>query len=184
MINAERILRVFDGHLDHRVELTVFGRAALALGFPCPPPVVERTLDVDLILPTAQVAGLEGDAQFWQALERTNEELGEEGLYLTHIFQEDQIALAPGWVGRREPIDSVETAHLELYRPAITDLILTKMMRGADEEDLDDIRFLASQPDFSKEVMEDAMDAVVLPDVAEIRELFALAKRRLEAESL
>jgi hypothetical protein len=105
MINSERILRTLDENLDHSVELTVFGRAALALGFPDAPAAIERTLDVDGIIPLSQVRQLEEDIQFWIALEKTNRELASADLYLTHLFQEDQIALAPGWIDRRKPIN-------------------------------------------------------------------------------
>ena len=33
MINAERIVRELDAHLDHEVRLVLYGRAAIALGF-------------------------------------------------------------------------------------------------------------------------------------------------------
>lgn len=179
MINAERILQVLDRNLDHQVELTLFGRAALALGFPNPPPVVERTLDVDVLLPTAQTSEIEADLQFWSALECANEELDAEGLYLTHIFQEDQIALASGWMERREIIDSIATSHLQLYRPSVADLILTKMMRGADEEDLADISFLMAQPSFREETLQEALRTVIMPPLVEIQELFEKARERV-----
>ena len=49
MSNAERILGVLDGLLDHEVPLVIYGRAAIALGFANPPEAVNRTLDVDSV---------------------------------------------------------------------------------------------------------------------------------------
>jgi hypothetical protein len=184
MTNAERILHVLDRELDHPVELTLFGRAALALGFPNPPVVVERSLDVDAIIPMAQLRKMEADAQFWSALDRANQELETEGLYLTHFFQEDQIVLASGWVDRRRPILSIPTTHLQLYRPSVADLILTKMMRGADAEDMADIRFLAAQQEFSAKALRTAIDAALLPEVPEVREMFGHARAKIEREFL
>ncbi len=173
MTNAQRILTVLSGHLDHPVELTLFGRAALALGFPEAPEIVERSLDVDVIIPVHQVAEIEADSQFWEALDRANRELAGEGLYLTHLFEATQIALTAGWVEQREPIQVIATERLRLFRPGIADLILTKMMRGADEDDLADIRFLVAQPEFQADALVRAIEEVRLPDVPEIRELFA-----------
>lgn len=182
MTNAERILTALDRHLDHPVELTLFGRAALALGFSNPPPAAERSLDVDGIIPASQMAELEADMQFWAALEQVNEELKSEGLYLTHLFQEDQIVLAPGWLQRREPVSRPTCRHLKLLRPAAADLILTKMMRGADDEDLEDIRFLLRQPELRMEGVALAIDRAVLPDVEEVRMLFERAREKVRHE--
>ena len=56
MNNPLRILQTLDRHLTQPAELTIFGRAALALGFCDSPPVVATTHDVDAILPLAWLA--------------------------------------------------------------------------------------------------------------------------------
>jgi hypothetical protein len=53
--NPLTILQSLDRHLDHPVELTLYGRAALALGFPSHAPHHETTQDVDAIIPLARL---------------------------------------------------------------------------------------------------------------------------------
>src|SRR2546425_71921 len=56
MNNPLNILETLDRHLTKPAELTIFGRAALALGFQDSPPVFATTHDVDAILPLAWLA--------------------------------------------------------------------------------------------------------------------------------
>lgn len=42
MNNPFEILRTLDGHLSKPVELTLFGRSALALGYSNPPPEIQE----------------------------------------------------------------------------------------------------------------------------------------------
>ncbi len=102
MNNPLFILQTLDRHLDHPVELTLYGRAALALGFPAHEPRHETTQDVDAIIPLAQLDPLRADEQFWDARDATNAELAERGLYLTHLFTEADVFLLPDWLDRRE----------------------------------------------------------------------------------
>lgn len=83
MNNPLLILQTLDRHLDHPVELTLYGRAALALGFPSHEPRHETTQDVDAIIPLAQLDRLRADDQFWAARDATNAELAVRGLYLS-----------------------------------------------------------------------------------------------------
>jgi hypothetical protein len=62
MNNPLFILQSLDRHLDHPVELTLYGRAALALGFPTHESRHETTQDVDAIIPLAQLDQLRADA--------------------------------------------------------------------------------------------------------------------------
>jgi hypothetical protein len=50
MDNASRILLCLDRHLDHEVQLILYGRAAIQLGFLNAPEAVARSLDVDAIV--------------------------------------------------------------------------------------------------------------------------------------
>jgi hypothetical protein len=93
MINAERILLALDSRLDHEVSLVIYGRAALALGFEAAAEAVTRSLDVDAIIPVSQVPVLRNDTNFWDAQEAANRELEKEGLYITHLFEADQVFL-------------------------------------------------------------------------------------------
>jgi hypothetical protein len=49
--NPERLLLALDEGLDHKVQLVIYGRSALWLGFDNPPAVAAATFDVDAIIP-------------------------------------------------------------------------------------------------------------------------------------
>ncbi len=175
MNNPLAILQTLDRHLDHTVELTIYGRAALALGFPSHEPRHETTQDVDAIIPLAQLDQLRADEQFWDARDATNAELAERGLYITHLFTEADIFLLPDWLLRRVVIPRA-FAHLKLLRPANLDLILTKMMRGADPEDLSDIEFLLKNEPVTEAQLRAAFERVRLPEIQELRDAFRAAQ--------
>jgi hypothetical protein len=174
------ILQTLDRHLDHPVELTLYGRAALALGFPSHEPRHETTQDVDAIIPLAQLDQLRADSQFWDARDATNAELAERGLYMTHLFTEADVFRLPDWVNRRVPIPS-SFSHLKLLRPAALDLILTKMMRGADPEDLSDIEFLLKHERLAEPELRAAFERVRVPDIQELHDAFRAAQPKVMA---
>ena len=87
MINAERILVSLDHHLDHEVELIIYGRAAIALGFDGAPESVKHSFDVDALIPVSRVSAFREDEAFWSAQETANTELEGEGLYITQLLQ-------------------------------------------------------------------------------------------------
>ena len=179
MNNPLRILQTLDRHLTAPVELTLFGRAALALGYAGSPAAFATTQDVDAILPLSWLAAADENLDFWQAQQRTNAELEPEGLYITHLFRELEVILTPDWLARRVPI-RLELARLKLFRPATLDLILTKMARG-DENDLADIRFLLRQESLTVEQLRAAFARARVPDVPEIHELFRAAQPKVLA---
>jgi len=176
MNHAQTILLTLDRHLDRPIALVLYGRAALALGFDQPPEDVVRSLDVDIILPLAQAAALDEDAAFWDALEATNHDLAPSGLYVTHLFAEDQVILRPDWQDHLVPIHVSELVHLRLSRPHAVDLLLTKMMRGADPQDMADAAFLLNQPETDGQSLRPLFAQARVPDVPEIRALFAEAQ--------
>src|ERR1017187_8832813 len=59
MNNPLHILQTLDRHLTNPAEITIFGRAALALGFPNSPATFATTHDVDAILPLSWLAAEE-----------------------------------------------------------------------------------------------------------------------------
>jgi len=97
MNNPLHILQTLDRHLTVPMELTLFGRAALALGYAGSPAVFATTRDVDAILPLSWLEAADENRDFWQAQQRTNEELEPKGLYLTHLFREVEVILTPDW---------------------------------------------------------------------------------------
>ena len=176
MNNPLTILRTLDGHLTKPAELTLFGRSALALGYPDPPAEYGSTLDVDGIIPATAD---EPDEDFWLAQQATNAELKKRGLYITHLFSELDIILQPDWIQRRVSLKP-GLGKLKVFRPATVDLILTKMARG-DDQDLSDIRFLLQREPLSEADLGAAFARARVPDVLEIRELFEKAQPKVLA---
>ncbi|HXG47036.1 MAG TPA: hypothetical protein VNO52_05380 [Methylomirabilota bacterium] len=119
MNNPRRILQTLDRHLTAPAELTIFGRAALALGYADSPATFATTQDVDAILPLSWLAAADANLDFWQAQQRTNAELEPQGLYITHLFREVEIILTPDWLAHRVllplDLDAGELAEEELY---------------------------------------------------------------------
>jgi hypothetical protein len=131
---------------------------------------------VDAILSLQWLAAPGENLDFWQAQQKTNAELEFEGLYI-HLFRELEIILTPGWLTNRAPIP-LGLNRLSVFRPSALDLVLTKMMRG-DENDLADIRFLHSQEPLTSAQLQDVFARARVPDVAEIRELFQAAQPKV-----
>lgn len=179
MDNASLILSTLDGHLKRSARFILYGRAALQLGFSEPPPDVADSMDVDAIIPLGDLDELSADKGFWDAQEATNDELRSKGLYITHLFCADQVFLRRDWEQHLLPIDRPPTRWLRLFRPATIDLILTKMMRGNDPQDMDDIAFLIKHDGITLAQIEDALAEVVIPDLAELRDAFEQAKPRV-----
>jgi len=169
--NPLSILQTMDRHLRLPFDLYIYGRSALALGFSESPARCQATMDVDAILPSRDVRALEQNEDFWQAQEKTNRELGDRGLYFTHLFEDQQVVLTPDWLDHVVALSGFGFAKLRLFRPSTVDLVLTKMMR-VDPEDREDIRFLAGQTDCRPEVLRHSLDRALIPPVAEIQDAF------------
>lgn len=175
--NPLRILQAVDARLDRRVEFYLFGRAALALGFADPPPAAVATQDVDGIIPRDQLAQWQANDLWWAALQAANDELAANGLYLTHLFDEEQIILRSGWREQAVKVPCLGLRFLALRRPATIDLILTKMMRGLDPEDMADVRFyLERELHIGVQELQKAFLEAVGPDIPEIWQLFQAAQ--------
>jgi hypothetical protein len=168
----ERILRVLDSYLEKETRIILFGRAALALGFGKLGSEFGRTMDVDAILPAVEMGQIEADAQFWKAIEQTNKRLMPEGLYVSHLFSDEQVALTTNWLEKIVPIEIGDLKHLRLFRPSAVDLILTKMMRN-DRQDIGDIGFILSQEKIETIELERAFAAVKPFGVVELQQIFA-----------
>jgi hypothetical protein len=179
MDNASLILQTLDQLLDHPVRLVVYGRAAIQLGFNNPPADVAQSKDVDAIVPLVDLETLDRDDGFWDAQQTTNEELRPQGLYITHLFQADQVFLRRDWEEHLVPIHRPVLRWLRLFRPATLDLILTKMMRGDDPQDMEDVAFLIAHDRITPQQIETAIAEAVIPDLEELREAFERAKPRV-----
>lgn len=174
--NPVEILQTLDQELDHEVSLVLYGRACMSLGFDHPLDQFQATQDVDAIIRLSQLHELMADDQFWLAIDRTNQILSSKGLYITHLFVEDQVFLRSNWESHIVPITKIPTRFLKLYRPDVIDLILTKMMRGNDTLDMADIQFLLVAGKVTMAQMEEAFSVVRLPeDIPEFHEAFQRA---------
>ena len=171
MSNPLRILRTLDRHLGSSFDLYIYGRSAIALGFPGAPARFEATMDVDAILPSRDVRALEQNEDFWNAQQKTNEDLGESGLYFTHLFEDQQVILTPDWLDHVVTLGGFGFTKLRLFRPSTVDLVLTKMMR-VDPEDREDILFLVGQVDRGMDELKVALARAKIPSVAEIKDAF------------
>lgn len=176
MDNASLILRTLDEHLDHPVRLILYGRASLQMGFENPPPQVAHSKDVDCIIPVSDLDALTADSGFWDAQQATNDKLRSLGLYITHLFRAQEIFLRQDWERHLVPVTRGAFRYLRLFRPATLDLILTKMMRGDDAQDMADADFLIRHDRITPAQLEAAFAAVVIPDLAEYHDAFKTAR--------
>ena len=177
--NPTEVLLALDHELDHEVSLVLYGRAALYLGFSGAPAEFGTTQDVDGIIRLSQLPALLEDHGFWEAQERANHILEPRGLYITHLFSEDQVFLRPVWEQYMVPVPQPETRWLRLFRPHAVDLILTKMMRGNDTQDMDDVAFIVRRSGVTRTEMETAFQQVQIPDLQELRDAFEKALPRV-----
>ena len=126
--NTLRILATLDKYLSSEIELVVYGKSALHLLFEGDRRI-SLTNDVDLIVPELQAQVFDKRIDFWDALEKTNQDLEKSRLYFTHIFDEKQIILHPDWYSNKVKIQTDELNYLNIFVPSPLDLVLTKMMR-------------------------------------------------------
>ncbi len=99
---------------------------------------------------------------------------------MTHLFSDDQLILTPDWLLRIVALPSPGWHHLQGFRPATLDLMLTKMMRE-DPQDLTDIQFLLEQEPIPREVLRAAFATARVPEIDEIRVAFAANQSRVLA---
>lgn len=171
MNHPETIIRTLDGHLLRPTRLILYGRAAIALGFNNAPACSFSTLDVDAILPAVEIARIDADEQFWNALEKTNDQLRPSGLYVTHLFMDTQLLIGRAWLDDLQEIHLPNLKHLSVFRPSTEDLILTKMMR-VDPQDRSDIEFLTKDCGLTQARFDQIAGNAMIPDIPEIRDAF------------
>lgn len=176
MSNAARIVSVLDSLLTSGASLIIYGRAAIALGFENPPEATLRSLDVDVILTTSYETAFAESPEFWDAQGEVNRQLARDGLYMTHIFPADMVFLRRQWETEIVSVLRPPLKYLKLFRPATLDLLLTKMMRGNDAQDMQDIDFLIRHDRLTRSQIEGAFGDAVFPDNQELRDAFARAR--------
>ena len=182
MSNARRILNCLDEKLRQPTELTLYGRAALQLGFDDPPSEFAQSLDVDVVLWVGQAEDLLRQGNLWDAIKEVNDELVGENLYISHFFEETQVTLRAEWKECRVPIEG-NWRMLNLYRLANADLFLSKCMRD-DPLDLADARYIWAQAGWQAEDVRQIVRSARIPDIDELKDQFDRCVRILLGESL
>lgn len=176
-MNALTILRALDERLDASVELTLYGRAAIQLGYRNPPDDVLLSLDVDAVFWIGQAEQLNEETNFWQSIEEVNRTLSKDGLYISHFFTEDMVILRECWKQAREVIN-LKFSRLNLYRLSDIDLLLSKLMRD-DPQDLQDALFIVRSAGLTASDIRQALQDARFPSVPEVVEQFRAASDRL-----
>ena len=176
MSNAARIVTTLDSLLTKEATLILYGRASIALGFENPPAATLRSLDVDALLTTSYESTFAEVPEFWDAQEKLNQILDDEGLYMTHIFPADLVFLRRQWESEILPVLRPPLKFLHLFRPATIDLVLTKMMRGNDEQDMQDVDFMIRHDRITLAQIEAAFRDAVIPDSIELRDAYDRAR--------
>jgi len=174
--NPVRLLRALDEGLKHEVRLILYGRSAVWLGFDNPPAAAATTKDVDAIIPEPQVQALSDDLEFWDARDAVNERFKAEQMYITHLFPENEVFLRMNWLASIVPIERLSLKYLSLFRPATVDLVLTKMMRGADEQDMADAEFMIRHDRITEAQLTEAFGEMRPIGLVELQDAFAKAK--------
>jgi len=172
--SAQVILATLDRHLRGPASLRLTGGAALVLGYGC-----ERaTEDADIVLEDAELEALVERSDFGASLEAANRELEPQGMYLSHVFGPEQLILTPTW---RESCRKLERhagwKYLEVSVLGPLDLIVGKLAR-ADEEDLDDIRYLIVQESLEPAAVRRAMREAMVPPI--LAATYSVTCQRLE----
>jgi hypothetical protein len=174
--HPERLLLALDEALDHAVRLIIYGRGAVWLGFNNPPAAAATTQDVDAIIPAEQVQALADDLQFWDSRDAVNERFKLEGLYITHLFPETDVFLRRDWLKQIVRVTKPSLHHLELFRPATVDLVLSKMMRGSDPQDMADAEFMIRHDCITEGQLLAAFTEMKPIELEELRDAFAKAR--------
>ncbi len=80
------------------------------------------------------------------------------------------------WANRIVPLTRLRLNHLKLFRPATIDLVLTKMMRGNDEQDMPDVEFMVRHDGITEPQLVEAFTQMKEIALVELREAFERAK--------
>ncbi|MBI5548285.1 MAG: hypothetical protein HY901_30765 [Deltaproteobacteria bacterium] len=171
---AQVILSTLDRHLKGPTSLRLMGGAALILGYQ----LDRATEDADLLIEQAELEALVENAEFGEALEATNRELEPQGLYLSHVWGPEQQILTPEWKQSCRPIaKDAAWKWIDVSVLGPLDLLVGKLAR-ADEEDLEDIRFLIAHESLAPTEVRKALDRAVVPEI--LADAFAASRPKID----
>ena len=131
---------------------------------------------MDAIISTIQEKELEADSGFCDAVEASNAELAARGLYITHLLSEREMFLRRDWLDQILAVTRLQLRHLELFRPATVDLVLSKMMRGSDPQKMADAEFMIHLDGIGEAQLLEAFAQMTPIELVELREAFAKAR--------
>ena len=80
------------------------------------------------------------------------------------------------WLDHIIPITRLSLRQLKLFRPATIDLILSKMMRGNDPQDMADAGFMIHHDRITESQLLEAFTELKPIELVELRDAFAKAK--------
>ena len=83
------------------------------------------------------------------------------------------------WAKHLLPITRLRVNHLNLLRPATVDLVLSKMMRGNDEQDMADAEFMIRHDRITEGQLLAAFSQMRPIELVELQDAFARAKPRI-----
>ncbi len=92
------------------------------------------------------------------------------------MFSEAEIFLRRTWADSVVPVTRPDLRWLRLFRPATVDLILSKMMRGDDPQDLADAGFMIRHDRVTEPQLLDAFAQMKPIAPVELRDAFERAK--------
>lgn len=115
-------------------------------------------------------------SRFWDAVEASNADLAARGLYITHLFSEREMFLRRDWLDQILAVTRLQLRHLELFRPATVDFVLSKMMRGSDPQDMADAEFMIHHDGIGEAQLLEAFAQMKPTELVELREAFAKAR--------
>jgi hypothetical protein len=163
MRNSEFILRALDQCLPRRIgiSLHLLGGGALDLVYG----IARFSEDVDCVCTLAEAHTMDSE-EFQNALEKANDLVEPQGLYLTHIFDEDELVHLPDWTSRLTPppSDAPTFRHFDYDAVSAEDIILSKLTRF-DEKDRLDVEDLMRARAITREMIDLLIPTVVVPDV-------------------
>jgi len=112
-------------------------------------------------------------------VEASNAELAAHGLYMTHLFSEREVFLRQDWQNHIVLITKLSPRYLKLFRPATLDLVLSKMMRGSDPQDMADAEFMIRHDHITEPQLLEAFAQMKPIELVELRDAFAKARPRV-----